>query len=242
MNGFFDEYTALYRGQVTNQHLVAHQACCLVVSCQPLLVTDKCAQAVAGKLVVVPSMVPHRLKLKTEAIFIFLDPHLPFSRCHRAINNRLAPDFEALQALLTPPADELPAFGAILRQLTPRLFQAPAPVDDRILRLTKYIWQHTHQKLPLPVLAGLANLSVSRLQHLFAAQVGMPITRYVHWQRLKVSYGHVLAGNTLTAAAYEGGFADGAHFSRTFRWMFGLTPSEILRKQQNCSSMPASGR
>ncbi len=69
----------------------------------------------------------------------------------------------------------------------------------------------------------------------------MPITRYVHWQRRKVSYGHVLAGNTLTAAAYEGGFADSAHFSRTFRRMFGLAPSEILRKQQNRSSMPASG-
>jgi AraC-like DNA-binding protein len=51
----------------------------------------------------------------------------------------------------------------------------------------------------------------------------------------------VLAGHSLTEAAYQGGFADAAHFSRTFRRMFGLPPSQLLLKQQIRSSLPANG-
>lgn len=35
-------------------------------------------------------------------------------------------------------------------------------------------------------------------------------------------------GRDLTSAAAASGFADSAHFSRVFRGMFGLTPSEVL--------------
>ena len=34
-------------------------------------------------------------------------------------------------------------------------------------------------------------------------------------------------GASLTEAAHEAGFADSAHFSRTFRRMFGLAPSSL---------------
>jgi AraC-like DNA-binding protein len=38
---------------------------------------------------------------------------------------------------------------------------------------------------------------------------------------------------SLTEAADAAGFADSAHFSRTFRAMFGLTPSQILKRSKS---------
>lgn len=66
--------------------------------------------------------------------------------------------------------------------------------------------------------------------HLFKEQVGIPIRRYILWTRLQVSVQHVLQGETLTQAAHSAGFADSAHFSRTFSDMFGIRPSDVLIK------------
>ena len=241
MNGFCSEYITLYQGRVSNRRLVAHQAFCLVLAGDEITVINANSETISGKLLVVPSMLAHRVVVPTQALFVFLDPHLPFSRCHRALANRLHAGFGPLQARLTSPESTLPAFEWLVDLLTPQLFQGVRQTDPRVVQLAGYIRQHTFGKLPLRQLAGVVHLSVSRLQHLFAEQVGMNLTRYIHWQRLKAAYSHVLAGNSLTEAAYQGGFADAAHFSRTFSRMFGLPPSQLLLKQQIRSSLPANG-
>lgn len=38
---------------------------------------------------------------------------------------------------------------------------------------------------------------------------------------------------SLGEAAYGAGFADAAHMTRTFRRLFGVTPSEALRRSQS---------
>lgn len=113
MTGFCDEYITIYQGQITNRELIRHQAFCLILSAQEMTVTDEQSRTISGKLLVVPSMIRHRIELLTEAIFIFLDPHLPFSRYHTTITNQLHADFGALQALLTGSADA-PAFKTIV--------------------------------------------------------------------------------------------------------------------------------
>jgi AraC-like DNA-binding protein len=37
-------------------------------------------------------------------------------------------------------------------------------------------------------------------------------------------------GRSVAEAAYEAGFADAAHFTRTFRRMIGATPRQILQR------------
>ena len=41
-----------------------------------------------------------------------------------------------------------------------------------------------------------------------------------------------MRGSSLTEAAHAAGFADSAHLSRTFRSMFGITPSFLFRRGQ----------
>lgn len=101
----------------------------------------------------------------------------------------------------------------------------PKHLDERVNRAVVWIGNHLEDPVRLRTVAEAAGASESHLAHLFRAQVGLPIRRYVLWRRLRVAIGHVLAGQTLTDAAHEAGFADAAHLSRTFRAMFGITPS-----------------
>lgn len=71
-------------------------------------------------------------------------------------------------------------------------------------------------------------LSATRITHLFTAEVGMPFRRFVLWARIKRAVSEHRSGADLTTAAIAAGFSDAAHFSRTFRAMFGLSPSLVI--------------
>ncbi|MGH8444965.1 MAG: helix-turn-helix domain-containing protein [Solimonas sp.] len=77
-------------------------------------------------------------------------------------------------------------------------------------------------------IAARAQLSLSQLERLFAAHVGVPVRRLVRWRRLRLALALALAGETLTHAAHEAGFADSAHFSHAMREMFGVRADRAL--------------
>jgi AraC-like DNA-binding protein len=79
-------------------------------------------------------------------------------------------------------------------------------------------------------IAARLGLSATRLTHVFSKEVGIPFRRFVLWTRIKRATEAVQRGADLTAAAFAAGFSDAAHLSRTFREMFGLSPSLLLLK------------
>ena len=81
--------------------------------------------------------------------------------------------------------------------------------------------------IPLSAMAAAVHLSPDRFRHLFMKETGVGFRAYLLWQRLECSLAAYAAGETLTEAAHTGGFADSAHFSRTFRRMFGLAPASV---------------
>jgi AraC-like DNA-binding protein len=52
--------------------------------------------------------------------------------------------------------------------------------------------------------------------------------RYRLWHRLFVTAVKMGTGGNLTEAAMDAGFTDSAHFSHTFKAMFGMAPTTIL--------------
>jgi AraC-like DNA-binding protein len=80
-------------------------------------------------------------------------------------------------------------------------------------------------------LANAVSLSPSRLAHLFAEQVGVPIRRYRLWRAIREAIRLCLSGASLTEAAHATGFSDSAHFSNSFRDLFGMTPSLLLSQR-----------
>ncbi len=77
-------------------------------------------------------------------------------------------------------------------------------------------------------LASLAGRSESRFSHWFHESVGMPMRTYRRWQRVTVAVERILDGEAMATAAIDAGFADQAHFVRTFRDMLGINPLAAL--------------
>lgn len=114
-------------------------------------------------------------------------------------------------------------------------------LEPRIEHLIQYIAQTEHKMASIEELAEQVQLSTGRLTHLFKEEVGIPIRRYLLWQRLLDAcvYASLHAHEevdcdgksdmSLTQAAHQAGFTDSAHFSRTFKSMFGLHPSSFIK-------------
>jgi AraC-like DNA-binding protein len=96
------------------------------------------------------------------------------------------------------------------------------PRDPRIAKVFAWVTPRLDQPVTLDDIAKLIHLSPGRTRHLFVEQTGLPFRTYLLWLRLVRAVEIFANGAPLTDAAHGAGFADSAHFSRTFRRMFGI--------------------
>lgn len=99
------------------------------------------------------------------------------------------------------------------------------PMDQRIRSVLLYIQEHITEGLSAAELAAHIHLSENRFLHLFKEKMGIPVRQYIVWQRMATAFGFFLAGRSLKEAAYESGFSDPAHFTRSFVQINGVQPS-----------------
>jgi len=105
-------------------------------------------------------------------------------------------------------------------------------LDPRINQVLKLIDEVEFKKTKIVDLAEKIGISEGRLQHLFKEQVGIPIRKYLLWKRIIDGINFAVRGHDFSTAAYEAGFADGAHMSRTFKEMFGINLSDFFTAKQ----------
>ena len=102
--------------------------------------------------------------------------------------------------------------------------------DPRLQRALDKVDALLSGKVSAAMLAEAAHLSLSQLERLFSARLGLPVRRLVLWRRLRLAIRLILLGSILTDAAHGAGFADAAHFSRTMRSLFGVRADRSLRQ------------
>lgn len=120
----------------------------------------------------------------------------------------------------------------------------PASEHGRDPRLAALLASRAFHAVP-PALKQAAQqfaLSPSRFSHLFSAEMGITYSAFRKWRKLLATLESVANGTKLTAAAHDGGFADSAHFSRTFKATFGLSPSEALFRVRLSPLLDANAR
>ena len=99
-------------------------------------------------------------------------------------------------------------------------------MDDRVLAVIEHIGRHLTDPLTIADLASVANLSASRLGHLFAEQVGSSPQQFVQARRIGMAKQLLdLTNRPIADIAAEVGYPDPLYFSTRFRRQVGLSPS-----------------
>lgn len=183
---------------------------------------------------------PHEFSpLGHEIAMIFVEPESREGRWLRqslrtpiaaVASERLEAELPALRRFREerPGAEE--AAGVITR-VVHALCTGPPPVrsiDPRIVKALALVRGAGETPLSLATVAGEVFLSPSRFAHLFSDEVGIPFRRYLLWRKLTRAISAFGRGLNLSAAAHAAGFADSAHLTRTWREMFGITPTAMV--------------
>ena len=140
----------------------------------------------------------------------------------------LSPLIETLQTAWHKTLKDNSAFHSVTNSVFNYLLQdivLDPPLDERITKTLQYIRQNIQNNISAAALASKVHLSQDRFLHLFKQQIGAPLRHYILWQRLAAAIQVFIEGKSSKEAAYEAGFSDPAHFSRTFQQMFGALPS-----------------
>lgn len=205
---------------------------------------NDCVRAALG--VVIPSGKRHRLHADPEAtapvLSLFLEPnseggralraHYPLSPVDGEIVEIDARSVAALRSCWAGPAacrgerlvQELVA--ALADGLPPRLQE-----DHRVTVAQDYIANHLGDSDSLDHVAQQLRLTTRYLRKLFDREIGFSPQRYRQWCKLRLALECVEMGASFTTAAATAGFTDSAHFSRTFRGVFGAPPSSLLAQR-----------
>jgi AraC family transcriptional regulator len=118
---------------------------------------------------------------------------------------------------------------AVIAKLTSTQALPAKPLDKRIERAIDVLRERLGEAVTMTEIAKAVHLSPERFRHLFLDETGIRFRPYVLWLRLELAVASYAAGNSLTEASHAGGFADSAHFSRTFKRMFGVPAVGVHR-------------
>jgi AraC-like DNA-binding protein len=177
-----------------------------------------------------PNTLHHLARTRGNMAFLYFDAHGPELQ-------RLAGRARASRGLIRRLRDLAAGrsdWTAVRAHLNEALRNAPAArMDPRIATSLALLREHASKRLSLRELARAAGLSESRFRHLFKTTIGLPLRRYRLWLAMDIAMRRVASTGNLTTAALEAGFSSSAHFSATFRHMFGLEPSRLAKLVRN---------
>ena len=98
----------------------------------------------------------------------------------------------------------------------------------RLLRVLVHIQQHLDDTLGLPELAGLACFSPYHFHRVFKGMVGESVKEHIRRLRLERAASQLKLGTApVTHIAFDAGYESHEAFTRSFRAVFGVSPSQF---------------
>lgn len=103
---------------------------------------------------------------------------------------------------------------------------APPPLPASLRRAADLITDRCAEPLTLAEIAAEAGLSPTQCVRAFRARFGLTPHAYLVNRRIQLGQRLLRAGRPIVDAALEAGFADQAHFQRTFKRLTATTPRQ----------------
>lgn len=185
----------------------------------------------------IPADTPHELRLKGNApvILFWLDPEYQRQQTVPLYDEIITPlsNLNTKLAGLALQPLNCESARTVRSLITGKSPLSLKKLDSRIAETINRITQElTSQTITAEYLASEAYLSPSRFMHLFSDEVGIPVRKYILWQRLRHTLIQMAEGKSITEAAISAGFTDSSHMNRNFNAMFGITPSKIFKNSR----------
>jgi AraC family transcriptional regulator of arabinose operon len=115
-------------------------------------------------------------------------------------------------------------------------------MDSRVQIVLRLIEDNFHRKLSLVGIASVVNLSPWRLAHLFKAETGTSLQRYLSSVRMENARLNLETSlKSVKEIAASVGMSETSHFTKSFKASFGLTPTEYRTVNLNPDSFAAKG-
>ncbi|MUL80916.1 MULTISPECIES: AraC family transcriptional regulator [unclassified Mycolicibacterium] len=219
---------ALYSGPGLGLEPHSGSVWCLAVGVDgPLTVTVQ-GNTIAARSVLIPPRLTHHPSMQGALVSCYLDPSSQRSASCRQqfteFRDSIGVGHAAEPALTTVPDDD----EAARRWLDRAAPDTPHRIDPRIELVAKQIREGPATAVSAREFAAAAGLSESRFLHLFRREAGTSLRRYRMWSRLVLAGTAVAAGQNLTTAAADSGFASPSHLADSFKTTFGLSATRLL--------------
>ena len=198
-----------FEGAAGDNAVHSHLALQVVVS-REVVIELKHKHRIAGSAVYIRPNVPHRLIAGAKVRLLLMEPHSAAAKY-------------VLDQLPSEPAGVLKNADAILD--TALRESAPASIDPRLCQAMGVLSGHDALQISITELAAAQGLSSQRLRELAAREIGMTLGRWRLWTALGRAAASIAGGHSIVEAAYDAGFSDQAHLTRTMRDTLGITPN-----------------
>ncbi|MCY1064546.1 AraC family transcriptional regulator [Nannocystis sp. RBIL2] len=115
-----------------------------------------------------------------------------------------------------------------IAELRARLGLAAAPLRTNMAAIVRAIQADPMTRMSQTELARRLGMERTQALRRFKAATGLTFRAFKLWSGLQHAARQIEAGVLVRTAAMDAGFADTAHLSRSFRAMFGLSPSAAI--------------
>lgn len=102
---------------------------------------------------------------------------------------------------------------------------------ESIQKVVNYIENNYNKEISVKELSDIGGLSLFYFQRLFKDSVGTTVEQYVKYRRLAHSCDMLKKGNLIQDASQKSGFRNSEHYSREFKKLYGISPSEYKKSK-----------
>lgn len=238
-------YKAIYVGTSPDNDVHAHHAIqiCIGLDKELSVQNGKTQSILTGRCILICEDIPHKvLAPDTQIVALFLEPEDEQNQhfldaLRQAVGDGICAiplsdiQLGSIAQLLLADVNIDNVWRTINTAMG--LVNSPPPsmrkADKRVRAVIDIIASRRGSAIDLKFLSSKVFLSPSRLTHLFKQEVGIPISRFIVWWRIRKAIEELSKSATLTEAAHAAGFSDLPHMSKTFRQLFGFAPSSLFK-------------